>query len=61
MHLTSVTTPQEAKPACLWSEHRVEPASFCGQRDFDYYIGSDGKHYIKQHILNFKLTDTVTW
>ena len=38
-----------------------EPSIFCGQCNFGYYIGSVGKHYMKQQILNFKLTDTVTW
>ena len=42
-------------------ERLEELARFCGLRIFGYYIGVVGKHYIKQQILNFKLTDNVTW
>ena len=52
---------QTAQGGLAQSSTIVEPSSLCGQRDFGYYIGSDGKHYIKQQIINFKLTDTVTW
>ena len=33
----------------------VEPSSFCGLSSFCYYIGSVGKHYIKQQILKSKI------
>ena len=56
IHLCSTLT------AVLTHRDRLEELErFCGLRIFGYNIGIVGKHYIKQQILNFKLTDTVTW